>query len=259
MAVIDCITYNGEAELFDLRYNILKDYVDKFIVVEFDETFSGKRKPYYFEGTHYIFKDKVDYFRVTQEDWEQYRELAEASPNTVGAEHWKREFMQKESIKDCLIHLKDDDIVFIGDCDEIWDPHEKHEKWVQPMKLMLRVYTYYLNQRSSEHFWGIMVARYKDIKEYGSILNHLRTHIPCTEKYYGWHFTSMGGSEAVRKKLNDSYTDETYASAWVLNNLDENIKRKRDFLGRNFEYWIDESEWPQYLKDNKEKYAHLCK
>jgi hypothetical protein len=42
-----------------------------------------------------------------------------------------------------------------------------------------------------------------------------------------------------------------------LNNLEDNIKEGRDFLGRDFKYKIDESELPKYLIDNKEKYQHL--
>ena len=44
--IIDVITFNGESEIWDIRYNILKNYVDEFVVLEFNETFSGKPKPY---------------------------------------------------------------------------------------------------------------------------------------------------------------------------------------------------------------------
>ena len=74
----------------------------------------------------------------------------------------------------------------------------------------------------------------------------------------GWHFTSLGGHENVKKKLTDSYTKDSYATDAVLNNLEHNIKESKDFLGRDFTYKIDEESWPQYLKDNKDKYKHLC-
>jgi beta-1,4-mannosyl-glycoprotein beta-1,4-N-acetylglucosaminyltransferase len=252
--VVDVITYNGEAELFDLRYNILKDYVDEFVVVEFDKTFSGKDKPFYFESV----KDKYEgyrYVQVKNEVYDKYIGLAESSPNTVGAEHWKREFCQKEYIKDCIKYLEDDDIVFIGDCDEIWDP-EKALQWCHaPFKYKLRVYAYYLNNHSSEEFWGTLVSPYRDIKN--ACLNHLRTTAWKTVFYAGWHFTSL--KDALRRKLEDSYTKETYANDWVMQHLEENVNNNKDFLGRDFTYTIDESEWPQYLKDNREKYARLCK
>lgn len=259
--VIDCITFNNEKELFDLRYNILKDVVDEFIVVEFDKTFSGKDKPWYFDkiAKNYSYKEngewrsKVKPHFIYESSYSKYKDLANNSPNTVGAEHWKREFMQKESIKDCLTHLDDEDIVFISDCDEIWDSSALKFELVN--KLKLKVYTYYLNNRSNEEFWGTLVAKYKDIKN--ECLNHLRTNARKTQSEFGWHFTSM--AKSLKQKLQDSYTNEDYATEEILDNLDDNIKNDRDFLGRGFTYTTDESEWPDYLKKNKEKYRHLLK
>jgi hypothetical protein len=253
--IIDVVTYNGERELFEIRYNILKDYVDEFIVVEFDKTFSGKPKEWKFS------KDfteeqlpKVWYREITEDEYEIYMDLAHNSPNTQGADHWKREFCQKESIKDCLRHLQDDDIVFIGDCDEIWHKNILKPK-LETLKLKLEVYTYYLNNRSSEEFWGTLVSEYRNIKDV--CLNHLRTNAPRSIYIAGWHFTSM--HHQLRQKLEDSYTEESYNSAQVRSSLDENIKQNKDFLGREFTYRVDESDWPEYLKVNREKYKHLLK
>jgi hypothetical protein len=259
--VIDCVTYNGEEDLWDLHYNVLKDHVDQFIVVEFDKTFSGQDKPVLFPVERY---KHVKHVLSQEKDYEKYRELAENSPNTVGASHWKREFMQKESIKDALTHLKDDDIVFIGDVDEIYDEHSVTAARASMLffpfgviKLKLRVYTYWLNNRSNEEFWGTTCIPYARIKN--ECLNHLRSDVSNRNRtQVGWHFTSMGGPEALKKKLTDSYTAESYATEAVLMGITSAYGDK-DFLGRNFEYHIDESEWPQYLKDNKAKYAHLCK
>lgn len=271
--IYDVITYNGEKELFDLRYNILKDVVDEFIVVEFVKTFSGKNKllTFRYGGLPDWKKDKkdwigrwpkVNYYAISEAEYDKYKDLALSSPNTNygrGAEHWVREFCQKESIKDCLTHLKDDDIVFIGDCDEIWNPGRYGPETLMPqgfnpVKLKLQVYTYWLNNLSSEEFYGTLVARYKDIKN--ECLNHLRTN-SLKVSHSGWHFTSM--AKSLKQKLKDSYTEETYANKQVMDNLDENIENDRDFLGRDFKYTIDEENWPQYLKDNRKKYLHLLR
>ena len=193
MAIIDVVSYNGEKELFEIRYNILKDFVDEFIVVEFDKTFSGKDKPFYFEEEFNKYqviggKPFMHYCKAKDNVWHKYMDLAISSPNTKGANHWKEEFCQKEYLKDCLTHLKEDDICFIGDVDEIYNPHliffpDKIQK------LKLRVYTYYLNNRSNEEFWGTIVGKYGSIK--GECLNHLRTRAEKTENYCGWHFTSL--------------------------------------------------------------------
>ena len=233
--VIDCVTWNGEVDLFELRYNILKDYVDEFIVVEFDKTFSGKPKEFKFNQLY----PRVKYCRVTEEQWSKYLEMAENSPNTVGADHWKTEFAQKESIKDCLTHLDDDDIVFIGDCDEIWNPSD-YNGIAQPIKVKLAVYTYYLNNRSDEEFWGTLVAEYGAIKN--ECLNHLRTNATRLNYLAGWHFTSL--KDGLKQKLEDSYTAESYATPEVLESLENNINNNKDFLGRDFKYRLDETDWP---------------
>ena len=251
---IDTITFNGETELFEIRYNILKDFIDQFKVIEFDKTFSNKPKKSKFDQNW----PRVKYYFITEDIWSKYKSLALSSPNTEygkGAEHWITEFCQKESIRECLTDLGDEDTIFIGDCDEIWNPLEVY--WFEkPLKLKLKVYSYYLNNQSEEQFWGTIVAQYKSIKE--ECLNHLRSNSEKSYKDYGWHFTSMGGYEKVYEKLTDSYTKDSYASEAVLSNLKKNIKENKDFLERNFKYRIDELEWPEYLKQNKDKYIKLC-
>lgn len=257
MAIYDVVTFNGENEIWEIRYNILKDYVDNFIVVEFDKTFSGKSKKPTFK-----YKDlpRVKYFFHTEELWSEYINIAQKSPNTeygTGARHWVTEWAQKESIKKALAHLNSDDVIFIGDVDEIWTQDALTLEFGK--KIGLRVYSYYLNNRSDEKFWGGIFVSYEIIRGRDVCLNHLRTTNNRTNAYYGWHFTSMGGYDEVKRKLEDSYTKETYANDAVMNNLEENIEDSRDFLGRNFTYTIDESDLPWYIRSNKEKYKHLWK
>lgn len=262
--IYDVFTYNNEKEILDLRFNILYPFVDKFVIIEFDETFSGKRKSKYllkdFPKNWEKFLDKIDYVSIPKSEYMKYSDMAKESPNVPkdGPEHWRREFCQKESIKDALADLNDDDVVFIGDVDEIWDPSKLASILTYACKLKLHVYTYYLNNQSSEEFWGTIVAQYRDIKD--RCLNHLRTNLlSWTENKFGWHFTSMGGYENVKKKLEDSYTEDSYASPQVMGMLDKNIEDSTDFLFRDFTYNLDESQWPDYLKENKGKYKHLLK
>lgn len=262
MAVVDVATFNGEYDLLEIRLNILSLYVDQFIIVEATTTFSGKPKELYYEKEKERFAkfaDKIKYHVVRPEDEEKYMALAHGSPNTRGAEHWKKEFCQKECIKDALTHLNDDDLVFVGDCDEVWDSDFGLDFYNAPRKLELSVYTYFLNNKSSEKFWGTLVANYSYIKT--ACLNHLRSDSEKTniDFSFGWHFTSMGGYEEVKRKLSDSYTRESYWTEVVEKDLPFNLEFNKDFLGRDFHYKTDESDWPQYLKDNKDKYKHLCK
>jgi len=261
MAIVDLFTYNGEMQIARLHMAIMAPTVDRFIIVEANKTFSGKDKPLYFFRDQRYFKEwwnKIDYYVMNDWDDPLVWQQAVESPNTKGASHWKREFYIKECIHKAMEEFKvqDTDLVFIGDVDEVVDIASIKEL-PTPTKAKLRVYTYWLNNRSTEVFHGTLIALYKDIKD--KCLNHLRSDKTLySDRYLGWHFTSQGGQNEVRRKLEDSYTNETLHTT-VLQYLDENMKISRDFLGRDFTFIVDESEWPQYLKDNKAKYKALCR
>ncbi len=261
--IYDVCTFNGEADLLDIRLNILNPVVDQFLIIEFRETFSGKQKklkyPPIFRRYTKFFK-KITYYSLPESIYMEYANLANVSPNVPkgGPEHWAREFCQKESIKWTLACLRDTDTVMIGDVDEIVAPEHYQEPFDTITKFKLRVYTYYLNNRSSEQFWGPIRAKWGDIKD--DCLNHVRNGSSEKNTHYeqGWHFTSIGGHDKVKEKLTDSYTQDSYAHPTVIENLKDNIANQRDFLGRGFTYRRDESEWPTYLTKNRKKYEHLC-
>lgn len=266
--IYDAFTYNGEREILKLHLSILAPHVDKFIICEAKTTFSGNKKPlYFFQHQRYFreFWPKIEYYVIHENYSEAEIALAESSPNTKGAAHWKREFLQKESIKKALEanHIQDTDIVFIGDVDEIWNPSSIHLGiYRDGFKLPLRVYAYCLNNRSDEKFWGTYLGHYSDIKN--KCLNHLRSDSHKLAEgaweernMCGWHFTSMGGLKEVKRKLDDSYTEESYNTKNVQALLPQRHRIGADYLGRNFTFKIDESNWPQYLRDNRDKFKHM--
>lgn len=256
--VFDVMTYNGEREMLKLHLSVLDPYVDRFIICESRTTFSGNEKPsYFFRHTH-LFKPwwkKITYYLIQDNFSQEEIQLAENSPNTKGAAHWKTEFLQKERIKIALkeSNPRDQDDVYVGDVDEIWKPQEV----LLPKKLKMRVYAYYLNNQSNEEFWGTLVAKYGQIKN--ECLNHMRSNQEIrAPSYGGWHFTSMGGLQEVERKLHDSYTDESYYTADVKQNLANRVEKGIDYLGRPFVFKEDTTEWPDFLKKHKLEYTHLC-
>lgn len=243
--VIDAILYNGEREIFDLRYNILKDYVDEFIVVEFNKTFSGVPKEPSF-NQHY---DKIKSYYVME--WEELKpDMPEA---------FQREYSQREHIKTLLTNLKDDDIVVFSDCDEIWHPMN----WAPHLragrfKLRLLQYVYYLNNRSDEVFpLGPVIGLWKDLRD--KSFNEMRTdNVYSTTRYFGWHFTNMGGLDKLKYKI-ESYGHQEFNTSEVKDNLEKRIEQNQDYIGRGFKMWVDESDWPAYLKNNRHLYTHMLK
>ena len=68
----------------------------------------------------------------------------------------------------------------------------------------------------------------------------------------------MGGEDEIRRKLNDSYTTESYNTYDVQEKLKDRIRNREDYLGRDFTFTIDESDWPHYLTNNRKQYERLC-
>ena len=264
--VVDCILYNGEADILEIRLSVLNEFVDQFVICEAKTTFSGKPKPLYFEQQKERFSQwlpKIKYSVIDENDPELWK-IAHSSPNTGGIEHWEREFIQRESIKKAIIHLQDEDICYISDCDEIWKAQEIGD---DIYKIEQKVYSYYLNNRSSESWAGTFVGKYKNIKN--ELLNHLRAgngfklndrstwngRIILLDA--GWHFTNIGGVEELKRKI-ESYGHQELNTESFKNTLSQKIKDNVDYMGfRDFKMWVDESDLPKYILDNKEKYGKL--
>lgn len=258
MAVIDTFLYNGEADILELRLNILYPHVDMFIIGEAPITFSGRSKPLYFEiqGKRFEkFFDKIQYWTVDEyyqpwilESMKEEYDLMETNQPFLMA------FYQKESLNIPLLNFKEDDIVYYGDVDEIWTPQNVQS---EPHKLEQLSYSMYLNNRTTEPWKGTAIARRKDYTDRG--IGHIRQKTQKTLPNGGHHFTNMGGLDELRRKIR-SYDHQEINTKEIHDKLEERYKTGADFLGREqYQNTIDESEWPQFLKENKQKYQHLCK
>ncbi len=239
--IIDLFYYNGESEVLDVRLNILAPYVDKFIICEAEKTFSGVKKKLTFDKSKYA-NYNIEYFIM--DDTPEMVKEALKSPNTGNGEHyWVREWAQKESVREALINCDDDDLIFISDVDEIWNPLLQYSEDViyKPKQLP---YLYYFNQRTSEDWlgWtGTIACRYKHIKS--GVINHLRTDSMTSYDVLdngGWHFNAIGG----KKRKQKAFQHPIYEDGGVWNNREIDMRK-------------DESDLPQYLLDNKQKYAGL--
>ena len=58
--IFDCFTFNDELELLEIRLNVLKDVVDRFVLVEATKTFTNKSKPLIYEENKDRFKEFAD-------------------------------------------------------------------------------------------------------------------------------------------------------------------------------------------------------
>lgn len=240
--IYDCLYLLNELDLLEIRLNILSPYVDCFVILEATKTFSGQDKALCFDKERFKpWMDKIIYYVV--DDWndEELWALAKSSPNVgAGEDFWVREFYIKESLKKALVQLQDDDVCFISDLDEIWKHSGtlKIEDYIYKFRQL--PYLYYLNNRTDEDWlgWsGTIMAKYKNIKN--EVINHLRTD--GMTKFVilengGWHFNAIGGA---KKKIE--------ASKHPIINQDL-------FTSKEINMRKDESDLPEYIMDNKEKW-----
>ncbi len=241
--VYDSFAFNGEYDMLEIRFNILDEFVDKFVLCESEQTFSGNLKPLYWA-------ERGDRF----EKWE-HKVIYHVAKAGNFSNAFERAAYQKDSIREALKDCDPEDTIYYGDVDEIWKPQTKEGKLHQIN------YSYFLNNRSSEEWRGTNVFKYKNIRN----LNDIRADHSVVLEDGGWHFTNMFDLTGLLNKL-ESYDHQEANIPWVKNGLAERIEANVDYLGRThdwkgrpFKFWVDESELPKYLLDNKGLYTHLWK
>jgi beta-1,4-mannosyl-glycoprotein beta-1,4-N-acetylglucosaminyltransferase len=245
MRIFDVFSFFNELDLLEIRLNVLDSCVDYFVIVESRETFSGIKKPLYYQENEFKFKkwnNKIIHY--VMEDYPndtQLYEKAKISLNTGnGDEYWLREFYQKEAPMRALEpYCQEEDVIFLSDLDEIWNPKIKynieHNKVYRPIQTS---YPFYLNNRSNQdvNCWtGTRIGKYKTLKKYGA--NHFRTEREVESIKIpngGWHF---------------SWTDkkEKYKAC---NSNDVQYRFKMVSMEKT---WKDESELPEYIINNKQE------
>lgn len=241
----DLTQINDELDMLELRLNILDPYVDFFVIGESEQTFSGKSKPLYYlenKGRFEKWNNKIIHIIL---------------PAVAGDDVFSRTAIQKDCLRYVLMerNCNPNDVIYYGDVDEVWTPQTEEGKLEQLN------YSYYLNQRSSELWQGTNMCLYKNLRN----LNELRADHSKILPNGGWHFTNCGGIDKLRSKI-ESYDHQEMITDDVRDNLEERMKNGEDYLGRvrdwkgkPFDFWVDESELPKYLLDNKEKYAKYFK
>ena len=124
MKIYDCFQFFDEEMLLNLRLNILDKYVYKFIISEATYLHNGKPKKLLFDINKYQkFKDKIQYIivdnpppdleKISQTDTEE-----EINAKTQ-SNAYKRHIHQLEETKLGITDANPDDIIIVGDLDEI--------------------------------------------------------------------------------------------------------------------------------------------
>lgn len=256
MKIFDCFIFNHEIELLEIRFNILDDYVDKFVITEGDVTFSGNPKESYFLNNKEKFSKWKDKIILNQIKIPNFK-----SP-------WDREIYSRNSVMDLNI-FEENDLILTSDTDEIPNPEvlEYVNEWVNNethFTFQQNAYHGYLNNFYSSNWFGTRAATYKFMKN--TSVDYIRESTEDENKITGsiitnggWHFSYCGDENHIKQKIN-SFCDRDFDNPEVLNFVFENLKQGKDVLNRsNINYCkveIDQS-FPKYIRDNQKKYSHF--
>lgn len=210
--IIDAFTYFNEADILEFRLKLLWDYVDKFVIVEADHTFSGKIKLFNLDGDRFAWaKEKIVYHQfLTPRIWS-----GDEPPTIYDPTHpcWYVEKDQRNAIIDACKGFSDEDMLIIGDVDEIPSREviEHLGKSLGHDAVVCRQLFFYYNLTNlrKENWHGTIFTKLGNARKIGTqALRDQRNSLPfvCPG---GVHMSYFGGNEAIRKKI-ESFSHQEY-------------------------------------------------
>lgn len=275
--IYDCFQFFNELDILKIRLHVLSPVVDRFVISEATETFSGLKKPLYYEENKEMFAEfEEKIIHVVVDDTPQ------------GGTH-ERDTFQKNAVTRGLAGCTDDDIVIFSDLDEIPNPDKIREilQNFQEDKIYhfaQRLFYCYLNMEevsgsllsyagefegvARKKWIGTKMLSYKLLREQHLLLGELRfperKEIGIRVEDGGWHFGYMGGhgEKDIRKRVQEkvvSAAHQEYNSKHVLSNVTDQIKDGKDIFGRNAQFVrceIDES-FPEYIREHQKELDFL--
>ena len=290
MRIFDCTTFFEEHLMMELRFNILNEYVEKFIVVESRFSHSGKEKKLNFDINKYKkFKDKIIYLVIDNEP-EDIIKLENDNSDSVSKRlnSIKRLEQSYDYIKFGLKDASQEDIIFLSDNDEIPNLNACNLDNIENKIYIFKqkIFNYKFNLLYDLIPWyGTRACKFKTIKSFPWLKNLKNKTYPFwrLDIFFnklksmnvqiinngGWHFNNLKTAEELYIKLiNQGHHNEFDASEITVEELQNKINNrlafynhkadKKDNSKYKFEYKlkkIQDYELPKYLIENKEKYS----
>ena len=259
--IYDCITFFDENFLTNLRFEILNDVVDFFIICESKYDHKGNPKKINFSLLNDKFKDKVKHIIISDQ-----------FPDSNNG--WNCESFQREKIFEGLNDAQDNDYIIYSDSDEIPNP-KKLENFELKKKygiFMQDFFVYKLNifNKYETPWEGSRICKKKDLKNF----TYLRKKIlkkNLSKSFWkfniekkidiidegGWHFNNLYPIKTISKKLK-VFPHQEFATDKFLNIkiIEKKISNLEDLFERGHKYQkhvIDER-YHEFIYKNIEKF-----
>jgi len=259
--IIDCITFFDENFMYDLRYNVIKDFVDFFVVCESKYDHRGKAKKINFDPDKKYLNTNVKHIILDK-------------PFPKNTNLWQNQAIQREFILDNINFADEEDYIFFSDPDEIPKPEILNNfKLKKKYGILLQNnfnYKFNLFNKDESPWDGPRVCKKKDLKS----IDYMRQKVLSKNLKYnfyridkernleifenaGWHFNNIMSPEKISIKLktfaHTEFSDDKYSSPKIIK---KKIDQKIDLFDRGNELIkIDLNHtFPRYLINNIEKY-----
>ena len=262
MAIFDCFQYFNEDHIADLRFNILDEYVDFFVVVESTVNHQGQTRKLHFDKNKYKkFLNKIVYIEVDD------------TPDNIKKPHTGGESLveqhQRNSIMKGLNKSQDNDLIILSDVDEIPDLNklkvfDKNKYAVFSQKMFM--YKLNLLNLNENNWHGSKICLKKNLKSPQWLRNLKFKKYPFwrVDKQKnlqiidngGWHFAYLQDVKNISKKIK-SFAHGEFNKAEIVSekNIELKINQGEDVLGRGYKIKKIEidSSYPKYIINNKDK------
>lgn len=245
--IYDGFMFFNELEILEIRLHELGDLVEKFILVEADTTFSGKKKPLYFQENKHLFEkflNKIIHVVVTD------------MPG--GTDPWARENFQRNAIARGIPDgVSSTDLLIITDVDEIPRAQAVLEALpiAEPMALDMGAFSGYLNV-----YWGewihakILPMGFLRGSDPQTLRHQGHRHI----KNAGWHFSYIGGPTRISQKMTAfAHQEQSVQKYNNVESLTNAFNAGSGIFGGVMVYRALDGSFPEYLVKNASKFRHL--
>ena len=292
MKIFDCFMYYDEDLVLDLRFNILYDHVDEFVIVESKFTHSGEKRKLLFDLKKYSkFKNKINYIILDKEPDNLEIINTEDSEDKKNSKYimnaLKRENFQRNTIIKGLNSANSEDLIIVSDVDEIPNLFELNFKKIKDEIILFKqnFYYYKFNLKLENMPWyGSKACRFKILKSPQWLRNIKAKNYPIwrldvlfSDKKYsniifiengGWHFSNMKTAENIEKKMRTYLHHREYdIKPLGTEKIKEIIKNKKSIYNLRADMKADKidgtqdlkltdgNELPEFIKKNREKYS----
>lgn len=278
--IYDCFSFFNELDLLEIRLNVLKDVVDRFVLVEATCTHTGRPKPLYYEenkARFVAFSDKI--IHIVVDDF-----AAANGAETPREKAWSIENIQRNAIVKGLAGAKAEDTILISDLDEIPRPESIRKAVGLPgvTRLGLLQCNYFLNYHNyTSPEWTLSTQ----VLSYGTFLDQ-QTYagfrfnefvVPAvnavpsasmirflksdrTLHHAGWHFSYQGGVGMISRKIQsiahtEFDTEQTHSDKWI----EERIQKGEDVFLRGDRFFAEplDGRFPRYVVEHAGRYEKM--